>query len=173
LRILGVDPGSLAMGWGLLEGSPAEPVLLDCGLVRLDGRRPLAVRLARLHGEFSELVRRLEPAVAAVEAPFHGPSARSALQLAHARGVILAVLSGAGVEIAEYTPTGIKKAVTGNGGAGKEQVRDMVRRLLRQSGDWRSHDISDALAVALCHLTTAAFQDAVDRAGAKPRIPGG
>jgi crossover junction endodeoxyribonuclease RuvC len=129
----------------------------------------MARRLALLHDRFSELVERLRPSVAAVEAPFHGPSARSALQLAHARGVMLAVLAGAGVEIAEYTPTAVKKAVTGNGRAGKEQVREMVCRLLRQQEGWRSHDISDALAVALCHLTTSSFQSAVDRAGGRPR----
>jgi crossover junction endodeoxyribonuclease RuvC len=170
LSILGVDPGSLAAGWGLLEGSPADPVLLDCGLVRLDDRLPLARRLALLHGEFAELVERVQPSVAAVEAPFHGPSARSALQLAHARGVILAVLAGAGIEIAEYTPAAVKKAVTGNGRAEKGQVREMVLKLLRRQESWRSHDISDALAVALCHLTTSAFQEAVGRARERPRV---
>lgn len=169
MSILGVDPGSLAAGWGLLEGSPADPQLLDCGLVRLDSRLPLASRLARLQNEFAELVERVKPSVAAVEAPFHGPSARSALQLAHARGVILAVLAAAGIEIAEYSPAAVKKAVTGNGRAEKEQVREMVRRLLRRQEGWRSHDISDALAVALCHLTTSAFREAVGRAGQRPR----
>ncbi len=163
MSILGVDPGSLATGWGLLQGSPSKPVLMEYGVVRLDDGLPLAPRLARLQGEFAELVGRVKPTVAAVEAPFHGPSARSALQLAHARGVILAVLAAAGVEIAEYTPAAVKKAVTGNGRAEKTQVREMVLRLLRRREGWRSHDISDALAVALCHLTTSAFREAVGK----------
>jgi crossover junction endodeoxyribonuclease RuvC len=172
LSILGVDPGSLTTGWGLLEGSPANPTLLDCGIVRLDSGLSLARRLARLHEEFTGLVDRVKPSIAAVEAPFHGPSARSALQLAHARGVILAVLASAAVEVAEYTPTGVKKAVTGNGRADKRQVREMVHRLLQRRDRWPSHDISDALAVALCHLTTSRFQAAVDRARKRPRAAG-
>ncbi len=110
------------------------------------------------------MVARLAPAVAAVETPFHGPGARSALQLAQARGVILAVLAAAGVQVAEYTPTAVKKAVTGNGRAGKEQVRSMVCHLVGMQDSGQSHDISDAIAVALCHLTTARFREAVDRA---------
>jgi crossover junction endodeoxyribonuclease RuvC len=169
LSVLGVDPGSLATGWGLLEGAPSDPVLVDYGCVRLDGRLPLASRLARLHRELAALVERLQPSVAAVESPFHGPSARSALQLAHARGVILAVLADAGIEIAEYTPTAVKKAVTGAGRADKEQVRQMVRRLLRRREGWESHDISDALAVALCHLTSSSYREAVGRACGQER----
>jgi crossover junction endodeoxyribonuclease RuvC len=125
----------------------------------------LASRLACLHREFERVVARLSPDAAAVESPFHGSSARSALQLAHARGVILEVLATAGVEVAEYTPAAVKKSVTGNGRAEKEQVRAMVRHLVGMQESERSHDISDAIAVALCHLTTARFRQAVERAG--------
>jgi crossover junction endodeoxyribonuclease RuvC len=164
LNVLGVDPGSRTTGWGMLVGNPNSPQLQDCGRIRLNGKLALAVRLARLQDEFSRMVARLSPAAAAVESPFQGPGARSALQLAHARGVILAVLASAGVQVAEYTPTAVKKSVTGNGRAGKEQVRSMVCHLLGIQDSRQPHDISDAIAVALCHLTTARFREAVEQA---------
>jgi crossover junction endodeoxyribonuclease RuvC len=163
-RILGIDPGSRVTGWGLLAGSAARPRLLEAGVLRL-GRGDLARRLGLLQERLGELVPRLHPTVAAVESPFHGASARSALQLAHARGVILAVLAGAGVEIAEYTPATVKKAVTGSGRADKGQVASMVARLLGGTPPPSSHDLTDALALALCHLASAAHHAAVARAG--------
>jgi crossover junction endodeoxyribonuclease RuvC len=161
---MGVDPGSRATGWGLLGGSAAAPELRDCGRILLNGKLAMALRLARLQEDFSRLVEKLSPAAAAVESPFHGPGARSALQLAQARGVILAVLASSGVPVAEYTPTAVKKSVTGNGRAGKRQVRSMVCHLIGIEDSGQAHDISDAIAVALCHLTTARFREAVAQA---------
>jgi crossover junction endodeoxyribonuclease RuvC len=151
-RILGVDPGSIVTGWGLIGGRPADPEWLDAGVIRLGpSDTPLSDRLLRLHQELETLVRRLGPTCAAVESPYQGSNARSALQLAHARGVVLVVLAGAGLEVAEYTPATVKKAVTGNGRAPKEQVRSMVGRLLDRPGLVAPDDLADALAVALCH----------------------
>ncbi len=154
-RILGVDPGSLITGWGLIGGSAGRPAWLDAGTLRLgSSTNDLARRLCRLQQEMEQLVLRLRPTCSAVEAPYHGVNARSALRLAHARGVVLAVLAGAGVEIHEYTPATVKKAVTGNGRASKEQVRTMVGHLLRHSPPLSAGgDLSDALAVALCHAS--------------------
>ena len=102
------------------------------------------------------LLERLGPEQAAVESPFHGVNPRSALQLAHARGVILAALHGAGVPLTEYAPAAVKLSVTGNGRAEKAQVQDMVVRLLRiPGGRAPDTDAADALAVALCHLACA------------------
>lgn len=162
-RILGIDPGSQVTGWGLLAGSAAEPRLLEAGVLRL-GAGDLAKRLALLQEQLAQLVSRLRPTAAAVESPFHGASARSALQLAHARGVILAVLAAAEVEVAEYTPATVKKAVTGSGRADKRQVASMVGRLLGGPPPSGSHDLTDALALALCHLASAAHRAAVSRA---------
>jgi crossover junction endodeoxyribonuclease RuvC len=100
--------------------------LLDAGVLRLGSTGKLQQRLWRLQTELDALLRRVRPTVAAVESPYQGTNARSALQLAHARGVILAVLAGSGTEVVEYTPASVKKAVTGNGRAPKEQVRSMV-----------------------------------------------
>jgi crossover junction endodeoxyribonuclease RuvC len=106
-----------------------------------------------------------------VESPFHGPNARAALQLAHARGVVLACLGQAGIQVAEYSPATIKKAITGTGKADKEQVQAMVRRLLGNPAD-ESRDVSDALAVAYCHLASSGFAAASRRAGPVGARPG-
>ena len=153
MRILGVDPGSMATGWGLIGGSPNRPELLECGVIRLRGD-DFARRLGALKCEFEQLVIRLDPTSAAVEGTFHGSHARAALQLAHSRGVLIATLAAAGVEVCEYTPATVKKSVTGNGRANKDQVRSMVYRLLRATDRQGPSDLSDALAVALCHAAT-------------------
>jgi len=108
--------------------------------------------------------------VAAVEAPFHGVSARSALQLAHARGVVLAALGRSGLRVFEYSPATIKKAVTGNGRAEKGQVEAMVSRLVAGGCAPGRSDIADAVAAALCHLFAAGHAEALRKAGAaRPR----
>lgn len=164
MQVLGVDPGSQLTGWGLITGTASSPRLVDGGVIRLGREQDFARRLARLHADFHALVARLSPTVAAVEAPFHGASARSALQLAHARGVILAVLATAEIEVVEYSPAAVKKAVTGNGRADKEQVAAMMRRSLTLEAGRLPHDLTDALAVALCHLGASGFREAVRRA---------
>jgi crossover junction endodeoxyribonuclease RuvC len=163
MRILGVDPGSLHTGWGLVGGRADAPVLLDCGEIRLPASQPLPSRLHILTVEFTKLVGSLEPTDAAVEMPFQGVNARAALQLAHARGVLLAILAGAGIPVAEYTPATIKKSITGNGNAEKAQVQGMVERLVRSDLPSGGLDRSDALAVALCHMASAGRAAAILR----------
>jgi crossover junction endodeoxyribonuclease RuvC len=175
-RILGVDPGSHATGWGLVGGKPARPEWLEAGVIHLDRvGGDLPKRLLRLQQELGVLVERLHPTCAAVESPYHGANARSAFQLAQARGVVLAVLAGAGVEIAEYSPATVKKAVTGNGRAPKAQVRSMVGQLLGRPDRVVSDDLADALAVALCHGASQRHHALVARAraggGAEPPRP--
>lgn len=108
-------------------------------------------RLAHLRVELVRIVRAAAPSDSAVESPFHGTNPRSALQLAHARGVILSVLSEAGVSPTEYSPATVKKTVCGNGRADKDQVRTMVARLTGVRKASLNHDVADAIAVALCH----------------------
>jgi crossover junction endodeoxyribonuclease RuvC len=134
-------------------------------MIRLTGE-DFSRRLGMLQLRFAELVRRVEPSLAAVESPFHGANPRSALQLAHARGVVLATLAAAGVAVAEYTPATVKKSVTGNGRATKQQVRAMVFRLLAATPPHGGSDLSDALAVALCHQSHRRVESAQARAAA-------
>jgi crossover junction endodeoxyribonuclease RuvC len=163
LRVLGVDPGSIITGWGLLTGHASKPTVVECGAIRLGRGGEFAARLDRLYEELSSVATRLEPAVAAVEKPYHGASARSSLQLAHARGVVLAALAHSGVRVAEYAPAQVKLSVTGNGRAEKSQVEAMVSRWLGAIDGGRPSDVYDALAVAVCHLARANFDRAVRR----------
>jgi crossover junction endodeoxyribonuclease RuvC len=151
-RILGVDPGSLRAGWAVLEGDGGKPRLVACGEVDLPRRLAFPDRLARLHTAVVRIVREHGPTEAAVEAPFHGVSARAALQLAHARGVVLAALGAAGVPVHEYAPAAIKMAVTGHGRAEKSLVQAMVARFLPGGPAASGADVADAMAAALCHV---------------------
>lgn len=164
-RILGVDPGSKCAGWAVVGGTSQRPVLLSSGEFDFPDCRIFAERLSRLYDAVKLVVERFEPTEAAVEAPFHGVNARSALQLAHARGVILAVLGGARVPVFEYTPATIKKAVTGNGRAEKAQVQSMVGRLMPDARPVDRSDVADAIAAALCHLFGAGMNDALRKQG--------
>lgn len=156
MRILGLDPGSLHTGYGLLEkhGSSLRPI--EAGRISCPKDVPLPVRLARLYSSLGELIDRLQPELAVLETPFHGLNSRSLIVLAEARGVLLAGLAARGLEIREYSPAEIKSAVTGNGRADKSQVARMVRLLLEVRGSgtgpvpvW-ALDATDALAVAIC-----------------------
>lgn len=153
MLILGLDPGSLHTGYGLLQkaatgGSTFQ--LVEAG--RLSGPRDMALpaRLARLAAGLQELLGRHQPDMAVLESPFHGMNSRSLIVLAQARGALLATVAGRGIEIREYTPAEVKSAVTGNGRADKEQVARMVRLLLGVADRGWSSDATDALAVALC-----------------------
>jgi crossover junction endodeoxyribonuclease RuvC len=115
------------------------------------------------------LVSRLCPDVAAVEAPFQGASARAALQLAHARGVILAVLANHRIEVVEYAPATVTKSVAGSGRADKEQVGHVVRQLLGSAVS-PGHDASDALAIGLCHLAAGTWRRVVAGSVASKRV---
>jgi crossover junction endodeoxyribonuclease RuvC len=156
----------------LIGGSAARPAIIDCGIIRL-GRHAFAERLHRLYRQLDDVVERLQPTACAVEAPFHGASARSSLQLAHARGVILAVLAGRGLDVAEYTPAEVKKAVTGNGRAEKLQVGRMVQSVLGSRTQREPSDVTDALAVGLCHMANGRFAAAVSRARSRSARPRG
>ena len=150
MLILGLDPGSLHTGFGLIEKHGSALVPLDAGRFSCPKDLDLPRRLALLAGRLDELVTSRRPDLAVLETPFHGMNARSLIVLAQARGALLAVLAGRGIEIREYSPAEVKSAVTGNGRADKEQVARMVRLLLSARGDGWASDATDALALAIC-----------------------
>lgn len=170
MRVLGIDPGSVKTGWGVLDGPASRPRLVAGGLIRLGSDQAFAHRLHRLRNDLEELIAVHTPEVAAVESLFHGKSASSSLKLAHARGVILSVLAGAGLSVCEYTPATVKKAVTGSGRADKQQVRLMVARFVDSRAAAFGSDVTDALAVALCHAASAGFAAAVARSTREPDV---
>jgi crossover junction endodeoxyribonuclease RuvC len=148
--ILGIDPGSIHTGYGLVRkhGSALQPV--DAGRFSCPRGLELPRRLAHLAGRLGDLVDQHRPDLAALETPVHGMNAHSLIVLAQARGALLAVLAGRGLEIREYSPAEVKSAVTGNGRADKEQVARMVRLLLAARGEGWASDATDALALAIC-----------------------
>ena len=149
MRVLGIDPGSLATGYGVVQIEGSRMRRVAGGTIRTRGDT-LADRLAQLQRELVRAIDELAPDFAALEAVFSAKNARSALVLGHARGVALAACAGAGLGTAEYTPSQVKVAVTGYGRAEKLQVMRMVQRLLGLAEPPPS-DEADALAVAICH----------------------
>ncbi|HEY0512436.1 MAG TPA: crossover junction endodeoxyribonuclease RuvC [Thermoanaerobaculia bacterium] len=150
MLILGLDPGSLHTGYGLLEKRGSALTPLDAGRFSCPRDLALPQRLAYLVGRLGEMIDRRPPDLAVLETPFHGMNAHSLIVLAQARGALLAALAVRGIEICEYSPAEVKSAVTGNGRADKEQVARMVRLLLSARGDGWPSDATDALALAIC-----------------------
>ena len=150
--VLGIDPGSIVTGFGLVEQDGGEMRLLAWSSVKTSSRSPLAERLCRIHAETARLIENHRPDEVAVENVFQAKNVKSALKLGHARGVILLAAAQAELPIYEYAPREVKQSVVGTGSATKPQVASMVDRLLDLSGRKLLEDESDAVAVAICHL---------------------
>ena len=148
--VLGIDPGSQCLGWGLVREESGVLSLIDYGAVRPKGE-DFSARLGHLFTELADLVARLKPDEAAVEQVFTHKNVVSALKLGQARGVAVAACAANGVPVSDYEPTQIKKTLVGNGRAEKIQVSYMVGQMLGRKPDW-ALDTGDALAVAICHL---------------------
>jgi len=153
MRVLGVDCGTERTGYGIIESDGRTHHLVAAGVVRTKTRDPLAVRLKDIAAGLREVIGEYHPEAAAVEEVFHAVNAKSALKLAHARGVALLSIAESGIECAEYSPLEVKSSVVGYGRAEKSQVRMMVASLLALPEPLKSEDASDALAVAICHVT--------------------
>jgi len=150
IRILGVDPGLSATGWGVIEAAGTRLQFRACGSIVSDAATPLSRRLAFIHRELADLIAEHAPEEGAVEETFVNRDPRSALKLGQARGVALAALALAGLNVSEYAANLVKKTVVGVGHAEKQQVGMMVKMLL-PSSNARGADAADALAVAICH----------------------
>ena len=151
MRILGIDPGSRYCGYGVVERAGAGRVVyVECGVIEPSRTASVAARLAEIAVGLRGILEELRPDAAAVEGVFHGLNARSALQLGHARGVVLAMAGERSIPVFEYAPATIKRTVAGSGAATKQQVSAMVRTLCALKSVPRL-DASDALAAAICH----------------------
>jgi len=156
VRILGVDPGSITTGFGVIDYEKGKLLLVEQGAIGTRRGAELAERLGVIHDGLREVIARTRPQSIAVETPFAGKNVNSLIQLAHARGVVLLAARSAELEIFEYAPRSVKSAVVGYGAAEKEQVEKMVRMLIPGCGTVRmSPDAADALAIAICHAHTA------------------
>ncbi len=152
MRIVGIDPGSVRCGYGIVVWQCGQLQVVDYGVIELHrGGESLPERLRFLFKELHRILRHCKPDEAAVESTFYARNAQSLAKLAQARGVALLTLALEGIPVAEYAPRAVKQGVTGHGNATKEQVRYMVGALLGIEFSARFYDSSDALAVALCH----------------------
>jgi crossover junction endodeoxyribonuclease RuvC len=149
-RILGVDPGSRLCGWGIIDRNGTKIHHVDNGVFMLVSEGELPARLGLLMASLQDLLERYKPDSVAVEGVFQHRNARSALVLGHARGVALAVCAQRGLQVSEYSPLQVKKALTGSGRASKEQMQQMVALRLSLQ-DVPQEDAADAVAVAVCH----------------------
>jgi crossover junction endodeoxyribonuclease RuvC len=159
VRVLGLDPGSLHTGYGLIERRGSALRALAHGRISCPRRQPLAERLAHLGAALAALLDLHRPDAVALEAVFHGANTRSLIVLAQARGALVAVVAARGLRLREYAPAEVKSAVTGNGRAGKDQVARMVSLLLALPPPACPPDAADALAVALCAAQRARLDE--------------
>ena len=155
MRVLGIDPGTAVIGFGVVEDGRPVPRLVECGVLRTVARAPLASRLFTIHQGIDELIARHQPDVLAIEGIFYAKNIRTTMVLGHARGVILLSAETAGVMIAEYPPAVVKKTIVGRGGAMKAQVGYMCAQLLRLKHAPTPSDAADGVALALTHLILA------------------
>ncbi len=158
--LLGIDPGTAITGFGVVavdERRRAE--LIQCGVIRTSSGAALAVRLMEIHEGVAALIDEFAPATVCVESAFYGKNVRSALTLGQARGAIIVAAALRAVEVVEYAPRDIKKAVAGTGAATKDQVAYMVRRHLRLRTDPKPSDAADGIAAALCHAFAGSLQE--------------
>lgn len=154
---LGIDPGTAILGYAVVAAQGSELSLVSCDVITTPAGMPLPERLQQIYHGLSEIISTYRPNEAAMEELFFAKNARTALTVGQARGVAMLALADGGLTVAEYTPKQVKLAVTGYGGANKEQVGEMVRILLRLKTIPRPDDAADAAAVAICHLHTATY----------------
>jgi crossover junction endodeoxyribonuclease RuvC len=155
VRVLGVDPSTVATGWGVLDGDSRHARCVEHGVLRPGARSPVADRLRTIHDGLAEVLERFPVDVVALESAFLHRNARTALALGEVRGVVLLAAARRRKPIAEYSAAEVKRAAVGYGAADKEQVARMMERLLKLAAPLPS-DAADALAVAWCHLSRAA-----------------
>ena len=169
MKVLGIDPGSEVLGWGIVEGSGQKYQLIDFGTIKSSPRAQFSKRLLKIADGVEKLFTEFQPDVLSIEEAFYAVNVNVALKLGHVRGAVLVVAERAGVEIGEYSPRLIKQTVVGYGNAEKHQVQEMVRLLLKLQKVPEPHDAADALAVAICHFHHAGMQDKIDKATAGKR----
>ncbi|HLZ00351.1 MAG TPA: crossover junction endodeoxyribonuclease RuvC [Candidatus Angelobacter sp.] len=157
MRVLGIDCGSEYTGYGVVEQRQNRE-LLCCisGAIRLKSRDAMAAKLQQIFTGLTGIIAEQQPDIVAIEDVFYALNVKSALKLGQVRGVAMLAASSCGLEVAEYSPLSIKSAVVGYGRAEKQQVQQMVMRLLKLSVAPEPSDASDALAIAICHIHTAA-----------------
>jgi crossover junction endodeoxyribonuclease RuvC len=158
MRVLGIDCGCERTGFGVVDTDGRTHRFVTSGVIRTSSRDPMSVRLAQIHQGLARALADFQPEAVAVEEVFHAANVKTALQLAHVRGIALLVAAQAGLPVGEYSPLEVKISVVGYGRAEKNQVKIMIASLLGLAEPPASADAADALAVAICHATTSSFR---------------
>jgi len=164
MKVLGIDPGSETLGWGVVEGSGHKYQLVDFGTVKSKPREKFSKRLAKIYEGVSQVISKHAPDVVSIEEAFYAVNVNVAMKLGQVRGIVLLAGEMNGLEIAEYSPRLVKQTVVGYGNAEKSQVQEMVRILLRLKEKPEPHDAADAIALAICHFHHADSQSRIEKA---------
>jgi crossover junction endodeoxyribonuclease RuvC len=149
--IIGIDPGTICTGYGVVKFHNSELSYVTSGLIKLPPVKSLAPRLELIYNELDKIIKHYKPKEFSIETAFYGKNVQSAMKIGYARGVSILAATHNGLSLGEYSPREIKKAVVGRGTASKEQVQYMIKKLLALRKDNMKLDESDALAVAICH----------------------
>lgn len=152
MRVLGIDPGTLKLGYGVVDEEQGKITMVDCGVLVLSSKIPVEQRLCSLYRKLGEIIVRYQPDEVAIEEPFVAGNARSALAIGRAQAVAILAAADKELPVLRYFPTQVKQQVTNYGGSAKEQVQKMVKIQLGLPQPPQSNDAADALAVAICHL---------------------
>lgn len=154
MRIIGIDPGTGILGFGIIEFTRGKVQLVDAGVIRTPVKEDDAVRLLTIYDELTDIIAETKPQIMSVEKLFFSRNVTTAMTVSQARGVVLLTAQQVGIPIFEYTPMQIKQAVTGYGKADKKQMQEMVRVILQLQEVPKPDDAADALAAAITHSMT-------------------
>ena len=165
MRILGIDPGTLVMGYGIIDSQADEMTMVCCNALTCSQHSPLAERLSYLFDKLSEVITSYKPDVVAVEQPFVAKNVRTALAIGKAQAVAILAASQQGIPTYEYSPAQIKRVVANYGASSKEQIQEMVRLQLGLAQPPQPNDAADALAVAICHLREVHLKEILAQQG--------
>lgn len=151
MRILGVDPGTIATGYGIIDFDTNEISYVTSGIIQIPNTKDFGPRLEKIYDELCKIIKKYKPSEFALETAFYGKNVQSALKIGYARGVSLLAAVHNNIQAKEYSPREIKKSIVGKGSSSKEQVQYMVKKLCSIKQTKMKFDESDALAVAICH----------------------
>ncbi|MGD0779340.1 MAG: crossover junction endodeoxyribonuclease RuvC [Dehalococcoidales bacterium] len=165
MKILGIDPGTVVMGWGVIEGEDNDLALVDFGAITVPEKSPMGERLNRLYQELLKVVQRYKPDAVAVEQPFVAKNVRTALAIGRAQAIALLAAANQEIPAFEYTPAQVKQRVANYGAGSKEQIQEMVRLQLGLAEVPQPNDAADALAVAICHAQEIHINSLLTRQG--------
>jgi len=162
MRVLGIDCGSRATGFGIIESDEERHRVVTFGAIQFHSKDPFSQRLVKIHTEIQKLILKYSPHATAVEDQFYLSNFKSVMKLGQVKGVAILTAAGSGIPVFEYSPLEIKGAVTGYGRAEKNQVQTMVKNLLKLETLPRPDDAADALALAICHIHTMTTRCKID-----------